>query len=171
MTHTPETRSHRVGGSVCVDAPPTAVWNVLSDFHNVDRWAGNVTRVIDIGHRPRGLGAARHCEVRGVGSMDEHVVEWDEGKGLGYSVSALGPIAGATSRWRLEPADGDRTRVELTLGYDMRLGPLGTALQRAVVQRVLDRRLPQALRALKRYVEREHTRAGLPEDAVCWPIR
>ena len=42
-------KAHRVEGTTLVAAPAPRVWQVLSDFHNVDHWAEPVTRVVDTG--------------------------------------------------------------------------------------------------------------------------
>lgn len=140
-------------GTELIAAPSNRVWEILSDFHNVDRWATPVTRVIDTGPNPRGLGAARRCHVRGVGDLDETIVEWEEARRLAYRVSAFGPIGGATSRWTLEPVTDQTTRVHLELDYDLRFGALGAAVGGALVGRRIEHRLPGVLRALKRHVE------------------
>ncbi len=146
-----EALPHRLVGERVIEAPTEAVWNVLSDFHGVDRWAPRVTRVIALGEVKRGLGAARHCDLRGLGGIDEVVNVWEEGRRLGYEVTALGPIRRSQSLWELAPVAG-HTRVRLQLGYEMRFGTLGRWLEPVAVRPLLGRNLPGALALLRRHV-------------------
>lgn len=142
-----------IAGSARIHADPTAVWATLSDFHNVDRWATLITNVEDTGPTPRGVGAARRCEVRGLGIIDEVVVEWDEGRSLAYRVGAAGPIKQSTSRWQIHDEGDGTSRVELRLDYEMRFGPLGALAARAGLDRLLTGALRRVIAAFKRHVE------------------
>jgi hypothetical protein len=100
---------------------------------------------------------ARHCDIRGLGGVDEVVNCWEEGRRLGYSVTPVGPIGASQSLWKIEPADSHSTRVKLRLDYEMRFGPLGALLHALLVRRLLVRNLPGALALLKRRVETGRT--------------
>lgn len=144
---------HVVEGTRLIEAPPRAVWSVLSDFHGVDRWAPRVSRVEALGAVASGPGMARRCELRGLGSVDEVVNVWEPDERIGYRVTALGPVAASESLWELEPVDdGGATRVRLRLRYRMRFGPAGRLLDALVARRVLARNLRGALALLRRHV-------------------
>lgn len=144
---------HHVHGETRIEAPANAVWAVLSDFHGVADWAPLVTRVLDTGPTPNGVGAARSCTLRGLGCVDEVVVLWEEGERLGYRVTPLGPIGVSTSLWTLAPVDASATLVTLRLDYDLRFAWFGRLLHTLVARRLLERSLPGALALLKRRVE------------------
>lgn len=148
---------YRVEGETEIDAAADAVWEVLSDFHAVDTWAARVTRVRPLGEVPRGLGMARHCDIRRLGGVDEVVNVWEEGRRLGYSVTPVGPIGASQSLWEIEPLDPRSARVKLRLDYQMRFGPIGALLHALLVRRLLVRNLPGALALLKRRVETGRT--------------
>lgn len=151
-----------------IGASPEAVWAVLSNFHSVDGWAPRVRRVIAIGDATHGLGMARHCDVRGLGGVDEVVNVWEEGRRLGYSVTPVGPIGASQSLWKLDPAPEGSTLVTLRLSYDMRFGPLGALLHGLLVRRLLARNLRGALALLKRRVETGPALRRRPADAAAW---
>ena len=149
-----------------IEAAPLAVWEILSDFHAVDTWVPRVARVVPIGETKRGLGTARHCDVRGLGGLDEVVNVWEESRRLGYRVTPVGPIGRSQSLWEIEPVGPKSARVKLRLDYDMRLGPLGALLHAVLVRRLLERNLPGALALLKRRVETGRTVRPRRADAA-----
>ncbi len=155
-----DSRRHHVQGETVIDADPAAVWEVLSNFHGVDSWAPIITRVDDIGPTPRGVGAARRCQFRRLGVVDEVVVVWEEGRRLHYRVSPLGPIGDSQSCWEIHPVGERSARVVLRFDYAMRFGPLGVLLDTVAIRRLLTRNLPGALAALKRRVERVTPRSA-----------
>ncbi len=163
---TADSRRHCIHGETVIDADPAAVWEVLSDFHRVDSWAPVITRVVDIGPTSRGVGAARRCQLRRLGVVDEVVVVWEEGRRLHYRVSPLGPIGDSQSSWEIDRVGERSARVELRFEYDMRFGPLGLLLETVAVRRLLTRNLPGALAALKRCVETRWTVSGGASDPL-----
>ena len=54
--------------------PAAKVWEVLADFSVVDTWAPQVTRSYALDGQDRGLGAGRHCDIKGFGSVDERIM-------------------------------------------------------------------------------------------------
>lgn len=144
---------HRVQGETTIAAPASSVWEVLSDFYAVDRWAPLVWNVSVIGEAKPGLGAARHCDIRYLGGIDEVVTVWDEGRRLGYRVTPVGPIGTSESLWEIESIGEKTARVALRLDYAMRFGAVGGLLNALLVRRVLARNVPGALGLLRRRVE------------------
>ena len=150
---------HQVTGSMAIEAPAESIWQVLADFHQVRRWAKEVTHCVPLGDVTSGIGSGRRCEIRGVGSVDEYIDVWQPHHRFGYSVSRLGPVAQASSRWQLEPA-GAGTQVTLSLHYNMRFGPLGRLLNRIIARRRLEQSIPGVLKKLRRFVEENHGANG-----------
>lgn len=151
---------HTVSRARRVEAPPDAVWALLSDFHGVDRWAPLVVRVSELGDVAAGPGMARRCELRWLGRVDEVVNVWEPGARIGYRVTALGPVQASQSLWVLEPDDQGGTCVRLRLAYRMRFGILGRLLDALVVRRILARNLRGALALLRRHLLSEERPAS-----------
>ena len=109
-----------------MSASSDAVWALFADFPKLaDHWSGlKATRAI--GDRTRGLGARRHVELRPIGSMDETVIAWEEGRKIvtQNQPSATVPFKQAESTLTLERhADGALVRFDYQ--YVPRGGPLG----------------------------------------------
>ena len=109
-----------------MSASSEAAWALFADFPNLaDHWNGlKSTRAI--GDRTGGLGARRHVELRPIGSMDETVIAWEDGRKIvtRNQPSAAVPFkkAEATLTLEREPAGA---LVTFDYRYLPRGGPLG----------------------------------------------
>ena len=100
-----------------VDAAPTEVWKVLSEFETISSWAPNVEHSCLLTEETSDVGTTRRVQV-GRSALAETVVEWEEPHTLSYSLKGLPPvIRSATNTWRLEPTE-DGTKVRLTTDID-----------------------------------------------------
>ena len=103
-----------------------SVWALFADFPNLaSHWSGlRATRAI--GNQTSGVGARRHVELRPIGSMDETVTTWEEGRRIdtenhpSWSV----PFSRAETTLTLEP-DNDGTLATFDYRYVPRGGPIG----------------------------------------------
>jgi len=107
-------------------ASSDALWSLFADFPNLaDHWNGlKATRAI--GDRTRGLGARRHVKLRPIGSMDETVIAWEDGRKIvtQNQPSATVPFKRAEATLTLDPhADG--ALITFDYRYVPRGGPLG----------------------------------------------
>ena len=107
-------------------ASPGAVWALFADFpHLASHWSGlRATRAI--GNQTSGLGARRHVKLKPIGSMDETVTTWEEGRRIDTenhpSVSV--PFNRAETTLTLEP-DDQGTLATFDYRYVPRGGPIG----------------------------------------------
>ena len=150
---------YEVSSDVIINASTAAVWDVLKEFGSVSDWAPAVSKSYYLDSQTSGVGTGRHCDIDGLGSIDEVVTEWQEGVGFTYSVTPLGPLDKSKSSWRLTPVSDSKTRLEVVLSYDLRFGLLGKALHKLVMRRKLEQSLPDTLAAFRnRLVEVSATR-------------
>jgi hypothetical protein len=103
-----------------------SVWSLYADFPNLARhWSGlRATRAI--GDQTSGVGARRLVELKPIGSMDETVTVWEEGRKIDTRnrPSASVPFKQAESSLTLEP-DDEGTLATFDYRYVPRGGPLG----------------------------------------------
>jgi uncharacterized membrane protein len=117
-----------------------------------------VTRWEVVSDEPTGLGARYRMLLR-VGSAEVggliEVVEWEEPCDLAWT-----SITGVDQRgrWRLRPAPGGRTRVEIRLAYGVAGSGLGGWVAERVAAPVVRGHLQTTVRQLARMVEHEHLR-------------
>ena len=143
----------RIEKQITIDAPKAQVWAVLADFGNVHAWAPGVTHSYSTSDNNGGDGASRHCDIKGFGSGEEDVLDWQEGRSFRYRATALGPIGESISVWEVQPQGGGRSKVVTTFEFLVRFGPLGAAMMVLFMRRKVNRAFDQTLRSLKAFVE------------------
>jgi uncharacterized membrane protein len=146
-------KQHSLKSIITINAPIKEAWQVLADFNNVYTWAPGVSESHGLGNEEQKIGAARYCKLADFGTIDEVVTQWQEGQGFTYTVSALGPLDNAISRWHLIEVDAQTSRLEVELAYDIRFGLFGKLMHRFVMRKKLETSLPQTLQAFKTRIE------------------
>ena len=107
-------------------ASTDSVWALFADFPNLaSHWSG-VRTTRGIGDQTSGVGARRRVELKPIGSMDETVTVWEEGRRIDTrnQPSASVPFKHAESTLTLEPND-DETLATFDYRYVPSGGPLG----------------------------------------------
>lgn len=145
-----------VNTAIIINAPSSAVWDVLKEFGTVSEWAPTVSKSYYLNSKTSGIGTARHCDIQGFGGIQETVTDWQEGKGFTYSVTPLGPLAASNSRWDISSINEQTSKLEVTLSYDIRFGILGKILHKLVMRKKLEQALPETLSATKKHVEKTY---------------
>ncbi len=136
-----------------VAAPLDQVWTELADFGNIYRWNPVVERSYLTSEYGTGVGAARHCDFRGRGYIEEQVLEWEEGRRLGVQVTRSSlPLEEAAIRFSLRE-ENEGTRVRAELDYTPRWGLVGRTLDRVYGRRAYQRTMQSVVEGLKRHVE------------------
>ena len=136
-----------------VDAAPEAVWNVISDPHNLPMWDRRVAGVRDV--PPAGLrkGSAYKVELKFMGvkaSVLAKVLEYDPPSS---SKVRLTGIMDATIETWVEPEGADRSRLRHRIDYGFRGGPLGSFAAQAVRMLGANALLRRGIEAQKRQAE------------------
>lgn len=106
--------------------PPSAVWALLADFPSLAaHWSG-LRSSRALGDQTSGVGARRRVELKPMGSMEETVTVWEEGRRIDTRnrASASVPFTRAETTLVLEP-DGDGTHATFDYRYLPKGGPLG----------------------------------------------
>jgi uncharacterized membrane protein len=139
--------------AICIDAPLDRVWRVLADLAAVQLYNPMVTSARLLGAQREGVGAARRCELRPKGWVEERVWEWIPERALGLEVAASEwPLVFMKWRTELEP-HGASTHVAQEMSYRVKFGPLGALMNVLVMRRKLDHGVRDVFAQLKRHVE------------------
>lgn len=141
--------------STTIDRPRDEVWQTLADLGSIEVWNPGVVKSYWTSEHQEGLGAARHCDLKPFGTLEERATAWDHGERLTIEIHehTKMPFTRAEADFVLSD-DGDGTRIDLHYSYHMRYGPLGPVLDRLAVRKQLVRGLGGLLKGLKRHVER-----------------
>lgn len=141
-----------------VAAPIEAAWEIVSDPECVLSFMSGVTRWEVESDEPTGLGA-RYRMLMSIGSAEVggliEVVEWDPPCDLAWtSVTGIDQ----RGRWRLRPAPGARTRVEIRLAYGVAGAGLAGWLAERIAAPAVTSHLRSSCHQLARVVEHERMR-------------
>jgi uncharacterized membrane protein len=148
----------RVAASAVVSAPIESVWAVVSDPQRALSYMSGVTRWEVVNDEPSGLGARYRMLMR-VGSAEVggliEIVEFEAPRELAWN-----SITGVDQRgrWRLRPAPGGRTRVEIRLAYGVAGSGIGGWVAERLAGPRVESNLKSTVRQLARLVEHEHLR-------------
>jgi uncharacterized membrane protein len=121
-----------VRASVDVDASPERVWAVVSDPRNLPIWDKHIDAVLDV--PPDGVrrGTRYTTVLRFMSihtSIGAEVLELDPPR---FGRVRLRGLLDATVTTRVDPLDGDRSRLEHEVDYRFRGGPLGRLAARSL---------------------------------------
>ena len=126
-----------------------SVWTLFADFPNLaTHWSGlRSTRAI--GDQTSGVGARRHVELKPIGSMDETVTAWEDGRRIDTqnhpSVSV--PFNRAETTLTLDPEDRG-TLARFDYRYVPSGGPIGR-LTGPLIDKMLTNSFTQMLAAIE----------------------
>jgi len=141
-----------------VRLPASAVWQRLQDLRLAHHYVPGVEGVEILTARERGVGASRRILQEGGGTLDETVIEWEEGRGFVIRLhrgqaGPPAPFEKAHFRYWIESADETQTRLSLRIFYRPRGGLLGEWLDAAVLNAEMDRRMKALASGMQTYYE------------------
>jgi carbon monoxide dehydrogenase subunit G len=138
-----------------IEAPSEQVWAVLADLGGVAEWNPTVDQAAATSEASSGLGASRSCAVAGMGTVEETVVAWDEGREMIYDVKGAAMMRHMRAGFALAPVDdGAATLVTMRADFAMRGGPLGALMAATIGRRKLRGTMREVLTGLREHVER-----------------
>lgn len=134
---------------------PERLWALLSDLAAVAAYNPGVQEAQILGTAHQGVGAQRTCTLRPSGRVVERVTVWEEGRAVGLEVVSS-DWSIHFMRWttRIAPAE-QGSKLTQELEYQVKFGPLGWLLDRAVMRRKLQTSLDGVLAGLIRLAEGE----------------
>lgn len=157
---------------IWIDAPKNEVWAALADFGNIYRFNPSVPSSHSTNELSSGEGATRHCDFLVEGSsVEERIVEWHEGDRMVveiYEGVKTPPWENVFADIAVEEVDGG-TLVRGTMSYDMRYGPVGSLMDRFMIQPQFGKAWGGIFAGLKQYIETGEEVSGsdgLPFDKL-----
>ena len=146
-----------VHAEIPVDLDLAAAWQRLRDLSRPHMYVPRLSAVRFIGEQREGVGTRRRVRMGGMLTMDETVTEWREAEGITLRLDRgdkgpLPPLREHYFDYGLAERDG-RVWLVNRMRYAVRLGPLGTLLDRLLLHRVIGRQLRDVTLAQKVYYE------------------
>ena len=148
-----------------IDASPERVWEVLADFGGVSNWAPTITESRSLTEANEGVGAERTCDHVKMGTLEERIVDWEEGERYAYIVTKglPMPMKSLKNDWSTASANG-ATRVDLKMVFETKFGPLGRMMEAMLLRRMMRKEMAITLAGLKYHVETGKTVTTEVED-------
>ena len=157
--------------TVRIDAPAAQVWETLADFGKVATFSPTVKSSSLTSDQPGGLGATRECVLAPMGTIQERVTAWDEGRMLGIEIYDRKNVPGLRQADAIIEVEalGDKSKVTMNLDYEVGLGPIGAGMNAIALKRRFVKATAGLLAGLKHHVETGEAVDGktdLPFEAV-----
>ncbi len=136
-----------------IGAPPGDVWRTLSNLGDLAKYDPAVLKSRYTSTATTGVGATRHCEIKG-GFLDERVVEWKDGHSYTIEVveSKATPFKQCFAEFRVEPFRAG-SRVTQKMKFSLKGGPLAPILG-LVAPRFVKTLVGKSLEGLAQFVEK-----------------
>ncbi len=139
-----------------ISASKSSIWSILSDFDAVQKYHPGISRSYYNTDQTMGKGAERVCVLIPSGKILESVKQWEEGSGYILQVEPLEkapPVKDFLADFQLHDLSTNTTKVSITIKYDMKLGAIGTLLNKLVIQSKIEKDIEFLLQGLKIHSE------------------
>jgi uncharacterized protein YndB with AHSA1/START domain len=148
----------QITSTVDIAAPVERVWEAFSDPYGWPGWIENTVAILSVEGEPLAEGTTyrERSVVMGPWKSDSR---WKVTRFQPHSIQVheghLSGVGGLVLTVGFEPAgeEGTGTRFSMALRYDTILGPLGTLLDRLMVNRMMQRSFDRSVRSFKLRVE------------------
>lgn len=141
-----------------VGLSPSRVWSKLQDLSLAHHYVPGVEAVEILTAQRQGVGASRRIFQEGGETLDETVIEWEEGRGFVIRLHAgeqgpPPPFEEAKFRYWIESGDDAETRISLTILYLPMGGLLGEWLDTGLLNAEMERRMRALAASMRSYYE------------------
>jgi ligand-binding SRPBCC domain-containing protein len=143
--------------TIHIDAPPERVWAALSRLDALHEFDPGIERSELRSNEAEGMGASRHCDLRGGGWFRDRVTVWQPDREIEFELQECSlPVRRLRHHYTLTP-ERNGTRVDQQQEYDLKYGFFGGLLDVLVVRRKWDAGIKRFFVGLKTYVEKRAT--------------
>ena len=148
--------AHRASASVFIALPVDKAWTQLQDFSVAHNYVPDLSRTEIVSTIKKGVGAHRQVYDMGGDYIDETIIEWYEGRGFLLRIhqgdKPLAPFTMSQFLYSLQ-AEGEGTRVILTLIYQMPWGFLGEKLSDWLISGIASSNVANVAAGMKHFYE------------------
>lgn len=118
--------AHHIKNSVKVNLSAAQIWQTMSDYASVEKFATTITSSPIIGDIQSGLGAKRRCTFKDGSSIVEEIIEYKEGQGYTMALSDhTMPLKSMQVTMSIKAIDANRSEIFMTSDFVVKGGPLG----------------------------------------------
>jgi len=142
---------------ITIDVSRQAVWQKVSNLGDIYKFHPGVSKSYYTTDKAKGVGAARICELQPAGKILETVKNWEEGSSILLQIEGVEkapPVKEFTGHFQLEDEGTGRTKVSLTISYEMKLGLIGDLLNKLIIRSKMEEGIDTLLSGLKVHSEK-----------------
>ena len=155
--------TQEASSQVLIDLPVALAWEKLRDISLAHNYVPGIVKTEIVSEKTEGIGASRLVYRNKRKFIQETVEEWDEGCGflirLHRGQKPAPPFRNAWFRYRLDDEGPDRTRLSVSLTFELPWGAAGAWLEKRMVKFVTAA-ITDAAMSMKLYYE-----TGVPTTA------
>ena len=146
---------HEVSVTREIDAPKTAIWQVLDDFGGVDKYNPGITRSGIVDGPDTGRGATRECLLNDGGRIEEEIIEYESGSSYTVEFTDMGefPLKENIVRISVTELDTSRTNVTMAARFTPKFGPLGWLMAKVMMKSRFEENFEGMLAGLEAHVK------------------
>ena len=133
-----------------IDATPDALWAVIGRFMHIDEFAPAVKSVEALTVGEDGIGSKRRCHFDDGTSVVEEVTLWETNRRYRVLLSEMTtmPLKEMYAELSVEPIDSGRVRVNWSMDYRVKYGPIGWLLGQTLMKLMMGKILDGNLKGL-----------------------
>jgi hypothetical protein len=124
----------RFATTIDIDAPPAAVWAVMSDIERWSQWTASISSVERTSSGPLGVGSTAHVRQPKLAPADFVVTQWEPDRGFDW-VTTNALVTAVGGHW-IEATPGG-SRVTLSVEFSGLLGGLVAWLYGGLTRRYI----------------------------------
>lgn len=141
--------------SIIIDAPASDVWPAIADFGGIATWNPNVKTSKLTSTQTEGTDITRECQLAPMGTVQERVTEWIEGRLMSVEIfefKNVPAMRSANATFELVPM-GSQTKVNLQMDYQVGFGPVGAGMNAIMMKRQFQSAATKMVAGLKLHIE------------------
>ena len=136
--------------SIEISAAPEAIWSVLGRFMHIDEFAPQVKSVEALTDGENGVGSKRRCHFENGTSVAEEIINWQPNQSYRVKLSEMDamPLHEASAEIAIERLSENRSKINWSMDYRMKYGPLGWLLGQTMMKMMMGKILDGNLKGL-----------------------
>jgi len=137
-----------------INVPAERVWEILSDYQNIQVFHPMVDNVDKLSEADSGLGAKRRCNMYDKSSAVEEVVAWSEGKGYTVTVTEATkmPVRDIIARMSIEPVGSYSSKAGIEMTYTPTWGVVGWVMDLLIIRLMMRKTFSKVIDGLELHV-------------------
>ena len=138
--------------TIIIQAPKKEVWAKLSKLDDIANWSSGIGTSVYSSEITSGVGTQRSCDIPGIGTLVEDIVEWRDEHKFCYEISGISIMKWGRNCWEINKVEHN-TELTFSAKGQVRYGLIGWFIERLMLKRQMIKTQQKMLEEFKVYVE------------------